>query len=310
MGYSVPDATAAAKVDTRVKADQALEKKVSMPNLQTEEDPTAVQHVMKRDDVYKMGDHQGTTALSRNRIDKEKGSSGGGGGVILDWKATNMMKQEPDVASDVSSLTHVVDQEIIEELHQTITELRAELDASRAEAARAVKVAEQAIQSAESCSSNDWNSTVTHKAAEAAAQAQKRSAEAMARQRKAEENLAEERKNADYWRKQADIAEGEVNKLRIRVAAAEVQRYNVNANLHELKSNSDLLIELVKRDAEISDEVIKGKLQFIDEKNRALEALVEKSKRVVKRKDDEIKRLQAALTDAYVFPFCMLCDYT
>ena len=59
-------------------------------------------------------------------------------------------------------LTGAADQEIVEELHQAIIELRAELDASRAEAARAVKVAEQAIQSAENCSSSEWNSTVTH----------------------------------------------------------------------------------------------------------------------------------------------------
>ncbi len=103
-------------------------------------------------------------------------------------------KTEDDDASRVSSLTGAVDQEIVEELHQAIIELRSELDASRAEAARAVKVAEQAIQSAENCSSSDWNSTVTHKAAEAAALAQKKSAEAIARARMAEERLSAKRK--------------------------------------------------------------------------------------------------------------------
>jgi len=77
----------------------------------------------------------------------------------------------PDDRSDVSSLTNCYDLEIVEELHQTIGDLQRELAAARDEATRAVKVAEQAIQSAESCTSNDWNSTVTHKAVEAAAQA-------------------------------------------------------------------------------------------------------------------------------------------
>ena len=51
-------------------------------------------------------------------------------------------------------------------------------------------MAEQAIQSAENCSSSDWNSTVTHKAVEAEALAQKKSAEAIARARMAEERLS------------------------------------------------------------------------------------------------------------------------
>jgi len=102
-----------------------------------------------------------------------------------------------DDATAVSSLTGAgYDQEIVEELHHALTELRAELEASRAEATRAVKVAEQAIQSAENSGSKDWNSTVTHKAAEAAALAQKRSAEAMAKARLAEERLAGERRTA------------------------------------------------------------------------------------------------------------------
>merc|ERR1740124_1347835 len=110
---------------------------------------------------------------------------------------------EEDTKSDVSSLTQGFNQEIVEELHCALNELRAELESSRAEAARAVKVAEQAIQSAESCSSNDWNSTVTHKAAEAAARAERRSAEAIAKQRTAEERLSAERKSAGFWKGQA-----------------------------------------------------------------------------------------------------------
>jgi hypothetical protein len=75
-------------------------------------------------------------------------------------------QEKEDDHSTVSSLTAGFEHEIVDELHQVIQELRTELEASRAEAGRAVKVAEQAIQSAESCNSNDWNSTVTHKAAE------------------------------------------------------------------------------------------------------------------------------------------------
>jgi len=131
---------------------------------------------------------------------------------------------DDDGASHVSSLTGGVDQEIVEELHQAIIELRSELDASRAEAARAVKVAEQAIQSAENCSSSDWNSTVTHKAAEAAAQAQKRSAEAIARARMAEERLASERKSSRFWRAQAQASEEEAGGLTTRSAVAEIRR--------------------------------------------------------------------------------------
>jgi DNA-binding XRE family transcriptional regulator len=92
--------------------------------------------------------------------------------------------------SHVSSLTgHGYDHELVEELHNALNELRTELEESRAEAARAVKVAEQAIQSAEKNNSVEWQNTVTHKAAEAAAMAQKRSASAMAKQRLAEERL-------------------------------------------------------------------------------------------------------------------------
>lgn len=302
MGNSLPDA-GAVKVDSRMKTPnltvQVVENNTTRTTsalLKTDiktESSTVAENIMR---LEKMDDKQ-VSDLSRSRVGKENDR------VVLDWKSSDIKstketKLDNDIASQVSSLTQVIDEEIIEELHQTITELRAELEASRAEAARAVKVAEQAIQSAESCSSNDWNSTVTHKAAEAAAQAQKRSAEAMARQRKAEENLAEERKNAAYWRKQADLSEGEVNKLRIRVAAAEVERFHMSTTLQDMKSQADLMVELVKRDAERSEEIMKGKLEVIEQKNITLEALVEKSKRVVKRKDDEIKKLQAALNDA------------
>ena len=105
----------------------------------------------------------------------------------------------------VSSITGAgYDHDLVEELHIALTKMKKELDESRAEAARAVKVAEQAIQSAERSTSKDWNTTVTHKAAEAAAIAQKRSAEALAMARLAEERLDQEKKKGSVWRKQAD----------------------------------------------------------------------------------------------------------
>jgi hypothetical protein len=137
-----------------------------------------------------------------------------------------------DSASDVSTITgHFYDQELVEELHHALNEMRAELEESRAEAARAVKVAEQAIQSAERSNSAEWQNTVTHKAAEAAAQAQKRSAEAMARQRLAEDRLEQEKRTAAFWRKQAEIAEEEAGALQTRAAAAEVQRATMEGQL-------------------------------------------------------------------------------
>ena len=136
----------------------------------------------------------------------------------------NVQPNEED-ASVVSSITGAgFDQEIVEELHMALTSLRAELEESRAEAARAVKVAEQAIQSAENNSSKDWNSTVTHKAAEAAALAQKRSAEAMAKARMAEERLEQEKKRTSIWKKQAETAAEEAGHWQTRAAVAEVQR--------------------------------------------------------------------------------------
>jgi len=134
--------------------------------------------------------------------------------------------------STISSLTHNHFQEEMEDLEHQIHMLQRELESSRIEATRAVKVAEQAIQSAErGASSGDWNSTVTHKAAEAAAQAQKRSAEAMARQRIAEGKLAEERRTASFWRRQAESAEDEAGILQTRAASAEVRRATIMEEL-------------------------------------------------------------------------------
>jgi kinesin family protein C2/C3 len=151
----------------------------------------------------------------------------------------DVLPKDDEDASIVSSITgHGFDQEIVEELHLALTNLRAELDESRAEAARAVKVAEQAIQSAEHSNSKDWNSTVTHKAAEAAALAQKRSAEALAKARMAEERLEQEQKKAAIWRKQAETAVEEAGHWQTRAAVAEVQRAAMSESLDSLRQNA------------------------------------------------------------------------
>ena len=146
-------------------------------------------------------------------------------------------------ASVVSSITGVgFDQDLVEELHLALEKMKVELEESRAEASRAVKVAEQAIQSAENSSSKDWNNTVTHKAAEAAASAQKKSAEAMAKARIAEERLELERKAGALRKKQVQDAEQLAAHWQTRAAAAEVQRFAVAEALESVrKKNADLL---------------------------------------------------------------------
>lgn len=160
--------------------------------------------------------------------------------------SVQIIAQDEDDASVVSSITGGgFDQDLVEELHLALEKMRSELQESRAEAARAVKVAEQAIQSAENSSSKDWNSTVTHKAAEAAAAAQKKSAEAMAKARVAEEKLEIERKNAAMWKKQVEAAEEQAGHWQTRAAAAEVQRFAVAEALEsERKRNSQLAAAL------------------------------------------------------------------
>ena len=197
----------------------------------------------------------------------------------------------------MSSLTQGFDQEIVEELHQALTELRAELEASRAEAARAVKVAEQAIQSAESCSSNDWNSTVTHKAAEAAAQAQKRSAEAMARQRLAEERLASERKSALFWRKQAEAAEEEAGSLTARSAAADVQREKLVAELESERRRSTVYVSKLRTEHGQTDKTRMRGLAEATERNRLLEIGLQKAQRDLFVRSQEAKSLHETLTE-------------
>ena len=150
-------------------------------------------------------------------------------------------------ASVVSSITGVgFDQDLVEELHLALERMKVELEESRAEASRAVKVAEQAIQSAENSSSNDWNNTVTHKAAEAAATAQKKSAEAMVKARVAEERLAVERKAGALRKKQVEDAEQLAAHWQTRAAAAEVQRFAVAEALESERNNKNTNLKLIK----------------------------------------------------------------
>ena len=182
--------------------------------------------------------------------------------------------------SVVSSLSGAgYDQEIVEELHQALNDLRAELEESRAEAARAVKVAEQAIQSAENSNSRDWNSTVTHKAAEAAALAQKRSAEAMAKQRLAEERLEGERRNTSFWRKQAEAAEEEAGALQTRAAAAAVQRESMAEALESERRNGSIIVNSLKQRFSALEAQQREALTRSLEKNRSLELELEATRR-------------------------------
>jgi len=204
------------------------------------------------------------------------------GGVVDDDGKDN------EGGSLVSSLTgHGFDQELVEELHNALNELRVELEDSRAEAARAVKVAEQAIQSAEKNSSQEWQNTVTHKAAEAAALAQKRSAEAMAKQRLAEERLDGERRTASFWRKQAEVAEEEAGLLQTRAAAAEVRKSAIEEQLESERRMAQSKLESMK------DSLVKLEASQLDslntalQKNNDLETELEATKRdLANSKDD------------------------
>ena len=200
--------------------------------------------------------------------------------AIVELKKKLEPAQEADDASVVSSLTgHGYDQELVEELHQALNDLRAELEESRAEAARAVKVAEQAIQSAEKSSSMEWQNTVTHKAAEAAAMAQKKSAEAMAKQRLAEERLDGERRAAAFWRKQAEIAESEAGFLQTRAAAAEVQRAAFEEQIESERRLAASKMEAMKRRLEALELQQRASADSSMEKNHMLEIEVESLRR-------------------------------
>lgn len=202
-----------------------------------------------------------------------------------------------DDVSDVSSITGGFDQEVVEELHNALNELRAELEASRAEAARAVKVAEQAIQSAESCTSNDWNSTVTHKAAEAAAQAQKQCAEAIAKQRLAEDRLLAERKSAAFWRRQAEAAEEEAGSLQTRAAAVEIQRALMQQTLESEKRKNQAFLSSLKENHTLAEKKQKDFVVKTQERSLDLEIEMENVRREYKMKCEEVRTLQASLIE-------------
>jgi hypothetical protein len=202
-------------------------------------------------------------------------------------------------ATVVSSLTGAgYDQEIVEELHHALTELRAELEASRAEATRAVKVAEQAIQSAENSGSKDWNSTITHKAAEAAALAQKKSAEAMAKARLAEERLAGERRTASFWKRQAEVAEEEAGVLQTRAAAAEVQRASMEEELESERRKTIALVAQLKQRFSSSDILQREAIESAMERNRSLEIELDGTRRDLMSINEEAKILKDELNEA------------
>jgi len=193
-----------------------------------------------------------------------------------------------DHHSQVSSLTgHGYDQELVEELHNALNELRAELEESREEAARAVKVAEQAIQSAEKSSSVEWQNTVTHKAAEAAAMAQKRSAQAMAKQRLAEERLDGEKRAAAFWRKQAEVAEDEAGTLQTRAAAAEVQRAAMEEQLEGERRMVREQFAALKMRLSATDTSQREALEAALARNRALEMELESTRRDLQSKQQQ-----------------------
>ena len=188
------------------------------------------------------------------------------------------LADDQDEASALSDLTgNAYDQEIVEELHHALTDLRQQLEESRAEAARAVKVAEQAIQSAERSESADWQNTVTHKAAEAAALAQKRSAAALAQQRLAEERLGNEKRAASFWRAQAELAEEEAGALHTKAAAAQVQRSAMEEQLMYERRLASEQISILK--ARISNEKQNQALEEALERNRALEIELDATRR-------------------------------
>eukprot|EP00548_Thalassiothrix_antarctica_P011644 CAMPEP_0194159936 /NCGR_PEP_ID=MMETSP0152-20130528/78112_1 /TAXON_ID=1049557 /ORGANISM="Thalassiothrix antarctica, Strain L6-D1" /LENGTH=1190 /DNA_ID=CAMNT_0038869569 /DNA_START=253 /DNA_END=3826 /DNA_ORIENTATION=+ len=218
-----------------------------------------------------------------------------GGAIVSGFNPASFKK---DNHSAVSSLTGGnYDQDIVEELHQALTELKSELQESRAEAARAVKVAEQAIQSAENNNSKDWNSTVTHKAAEAAAQAQRRSAEAMSKQRLAEERLASERKNAAFWRRQAEAAEEEAGVLQTRAAAAEVQRAAIHEELESERNKTSTLVSSLKKRFGSSEMHQRETLESAIERNHTLEIELSGTRRDLTSKSEETKLLQEELVN-------------
>ena len=241
---------------------------------------------------------QTAAVINDDTFDRSPSTSGRefikGGAIVSGFSPDDHKHVEE--GSLVSSLTGAgYDQEIVEELHNALTELRSELETSRAEAARAVKVAEQAIQSAENSTSKDWNSTVTHKAAEAAALAQKKSAEAMAKARLAEERLTGERKTASFWRKQAEAAEEEAGVLQTRAAAAEVQRSTMAGELESERQKTASMVVALKERFSMTETHQREAIESALQRNRALEIELDGTRRDLSSKSQEAKVLKEDL---------------
>jgi hypothetical protein len=253
---------------------ESVKKRISLDGGQTKEsilEPKQQQQIVLPQDATFSETRGSTTAMASNNSNP----------ATMD---------DTDNHSHVSSLTGGVDQEIVEELHQAIIELRTELDASRAEAARAVKVAEQAIQSAENCTSSDWNSTVTHKAAEAAAQAQRKSAEAIARARVAEERVNAERKSTKFWRRQAQSAEEEAGSLKTRSAAAEVRQAVMMEELASERRKAARMFASLKKEFKEAEKKQEEDIANLTERRRVLEVELD-----LMKKDAVEKRLPVVL---------------
>ena len=182
---------------------------------------------------------------------------------------------DDDEHSHVSSLTGAAaaDHDLIEELHQALQDLRLELQESRAEASRAVQVAEHAIQSAEQ--KDDWQNTVTHQAAHAAAQAQQQASQALAQARKAKDQCQREQKTAHFWKTHALAAEADVALAKTQALAEQVQRQWQG---HEL--------EAWQRSHEAEQKQWQTRLQVLEEKQQnELEAALERNKALERELD-------------------------
>jgi kinesin family protein C2/C3 len=188
------------------------------------------------------------------------------------------------VSSQLSSMTGAYDHDMVEELHAALHDLRAQLDESRQEAARAVKVAEQAIQSAERSSSSNnanvaWQNTVTHKAAEAAAAAQKKSAQAMAKHRIAAEQYEQERRTSAFWKQQAEQKAQEAGALQTAAAAAQVGRAAAETALVCERRGAVVAYENLRAQWHAEREMQRELLEAACEKNRVLELELESTRR-------------------------------
>ena len=132
---------------------------------------------------------------------------------------------------------------------------------------------------------------------QAAAQAQKRSAEAMARQRLAEEKLATERRATAFWRRQAEAAEEDAGALQTRAAAAEVQRVNVQQLLQMERERVGEQLALVKGNLVAVGARQKRELDTVKGRNRTVEIALERTRLDLAVKREENKALNERLSE-------------